>query len=158
MPTPSRPSRKCNTPAPGDPSSPSSLAAATPPPVAAPVVDTTSISTQPKLTNKVNYRVEEESEESSKKESLEEESEDQGGEGSNIAASTANAASVEEAEVHGGDNCGTSLAVVSFTFYLILLFSFVHRFETNLCTYSLFVTCFIICFVIIFSLNKCCRL
>jgi len=131
MPTPSRPSRKCNTPAPGDPSSPSSLAAATPPPVAAPVVEATSISTQPKLTNKVNYRVEEESEESSKKESLEEESEDQGGEGSNIAASTANAASVEKAEVHGGDNCGTSLAVVSFTFYLILLFSFVHRFETK---------------------------
>jgi hypothetical protein len=102
---------------------PASIATATPPPLvmvptvpistAAPVVEATLVSAQPKLTEEVNHKAEEE---------LDEESEGSKDQVSDGAAPATNAASVEEAKVQGGDNCGTSSAVVSVMFFFILTF------------------------------------
>jgi len=137
---------------------PASIATATPPPLvmvptvpistAAPVVEATLVSAQPKLTEEVNHKAEEE---------LDEESEGSKDQVSDGAAPATNAASVEEAKVQGGDNCGTSSAVVSVMFFFYSYFSHLYTdLQLVLYTCSIIVTCFITCFLII-CLCLCCN-
>ncbi len=76
---------------------------------------------------------------------MEEESEERESDGPSTTG-----ASVEEDKVKGGDNHGTSLVVVSLMVFLILLFSFIHRFVASFV--HLFYFCNVFdnsCFIII---------